>query len=183
MILIISFAVILVLFIMWFISTYNQFVELRNNIDKSWSNINVLLKQRFDEIPNLVETVKGYMKHERGTLKEVTQARTSWKKAKTIGEKAEAAGKLSSALTSLFAVAESYPKLQANDNFKHLQNRISTLEDEIAEKREYYNDNVNTFNVNKQQFPASIIAGFMNLDDKKLFQVPEAETKPVKVKF
>jgi len=143
----------------------------------------VLLKQRFDEIPNLVDTTKGYMKHERGTFAEITKARTAWSKATTINKKAEAEGMLSGALKSLFAVAENYPKLQANENFKHLQDRISILENEIADKREYYNDNVNTFNIKIKQFPDMLIAGMLSLKEKDLFQVQSAETKPVKVKF
>ncbi|MBN1924081.1 MAG: LemA family protein [Nanoarchaeota archaeon] len=179
----IGIALLVVILIGWFISLYNMFVMLKNNIEKSWSNINVLLKQRFDEIPNLVETAKGYMKHERQTFTEITQARSAWSKAKSVQDKAAAEGMLAGALKTLFAVAENYPKLLANENFKHLQTRISGLETEIADRREFYNDNVNTYNIKRQQFPAVIVANFMGLKAKDLFQVASAETKPVKVEF
>lgn len=169
--------------ILWYIGVYNTFINLKNDIEKSWSNINVLLKQRFDEIPNLVNTVKGYMKHERGTLTDLTKARTAWAKAKTVKQKAEAEASLAGALKSVFAVAENYPKLMANENFKHLQTRISGLENEIADRREFYNDSVNLYNIKRQQFPAMIVANAMNLKNKDLFQVPKVETEPVKVKF
>ena len=182
-IVLIAAGVILLALLGWGISVYNRFVMLKNNIEKSWSNINVLLKQRFDEIPNLVNVAKGYMKHERDTFREITQARSAWSKAKTIGQKASAEGMMAGALKSLFAVAENYPKLQANENFKHLQERVSGLENEIADRREYYNDNVNTFNIKVQQFPDMIIANFMKLKQKELFQVPEAERKAVKIQL
>lgn len=182
-IILIGIGVVLLLLFLIGIGIYNNFVVLKNNIKKSWSNINVLLKQRFDEIPNLVNTAKGYMKHERGTFREITSARTAWSKAKSVNQKATAEGQMAGALKTLFAVAENYPKLQANENFKHLQVRISGLENEIADRREYYNDNVNTFNIKIQQFPDIFIAGFMKLKSKDLFQVSESERRTVKVEF
>ena len=180
---IIGASVFAVLIIGWYIATYNGFVNLKNNIKKSWSNINVLLKQRYDEIPNLVSTCKGYMKHERQTFTEITKARTSFNNAKSIEEKAQAENQMTGALKTLFAVAENYPKLQANENFKHLQERISVLENEIADRREFYNDSVNNFNIRMQKFPDSIVAGILKLKEKELFQATEEERKNVKVEF
>ncbi|VVB74261.1 LemA family protein [Candidatus Tiddalikarchaeum anstoanum] len=175
--------VILLGIALYFVSIYNNFVTLRNEIDKTWSNINVLLKQRFDEIPNLVNTVKGYMKHEKDTLTAITEARSAWSKAKSIPEKAHAEGMLNGALKTMFAVAENYPTLKANDNFMQLQGRISTLETDIAGRRETYNDSVNTFNIKIAQFPDNIVAGMMSLKARELFQVSETEKKTPKVEF
>ncbi|MFZ0145691.1 MAG: LemA family protein, partial [Candidatus Sulfotelmatobacter sp.] len=125
---------------------YNELVRLRNDNDRAWANIDVLLKQRHDEIPNLVETVKGYMQHEQQTLLAVTQARAASMNAASIGQKAQADLTMTAALRSLFAVAENYPQLKANENFLKLQNRISELEERIADRREFFNDDVNTYN-------------------------------------
>lgn len=180
--LIVGTVIILVIGIIYF-SIYNNFILLKNNISKSWSNINVLLKQRFNEIPNLVNTCKGYMKHERGTFKEITEARTAWSKAKSTTQKIGAGNMMAGALKSLFAVAENYPKLQANENFKHLQSRVSEIETQIARKREYYNDNVNGYNVKVEQFPTNIVANLMSLKQKKLFETTDIERKNVKIQF
>ena len=131
----------------WAVGVYNGFVILKNNITKSWANIDVLLKQRSDELPKLINSVKGYIKHEKQTLSELAKARTVFLKAKTMGDKAAADNRISSALKSIFAVAESYPNLKASKNFKQLQDRISGLENELADRREFYNDSVNTYNI------------------------------------
>jgi LemA protein len=182
---IISVVVILfiVVFFGYFISIYNGFVRLRNNIKKSWANINVLLKQRSDELPKLINSVKGYMKHERETLKVLTKARTDFLKAKTVNEKAKADSMISGALKTIFAVAENYPNLKANENFIQLQGRISGLENELADRREFYNDSVNQFNIRRESFPDSIIAGMMGLKEKEMFKVTAEEMKDVEVKF
>ncbi|MBS3073071.1 LemA family protein [Candidatus Pacearchaeota archaeon] len=162
---------------------YNGFVKLKNDIEKAWANINVLLKQRSDELPKLIESVKGYMKHEKGLLTELTKARTDFMKAKTISQKAEADMEISKGLKSLFAVAENYPNLKANENFMQLQHRISGLENELSDRREFYNESVNNYNIKRESFPDSVIAGFMKLPNKTMFEVTEEEKKDVKVKF
>src|SRR3984957_7067672 len=125
---------------------YNELVRLRNENDRAWANVDVLLKQRHDEIPTLVETEKGYMQHEQQTLRAVTQARAASMNAPSIGQKATADLQMTGALLILFAVAENYPQLKANENFLKLQNRISELEERIADRREFFNDDVNTYN-------------------------------------
>src|SRR6202789_3551471 len=124
---------------------YNELLRLRNDNDRAWANIDVLLKQRHDEIPNQVETVKGYMQHEHQTLRAVTQARAASMNAASIGQKAQAEVMMTGALRGLFAVAENYPQLKANGNFLKLQNRISELEERIADRRQFFNDDVNTY--------------------------------------
>ena len=162
---------------------YNELVRLRNDNDRAWANIDVLLKQRHDEIPNLVETVKGYMQHERETLEAVTQARTASMSAATIGEKAQADLMMTGALRGLFAVAENYPQLKANENFLRLQNRISELEDHIADRREFFNDDINTYNTRIAQLPEVFLASFMGLRPREMFKASEEDRKLVEVKF
>ncbi|MFH1408583.1 MAG: LemA family protein, partial [Nanoarchaeota archaeon] len=162
---------------------YNGLVRLKNNIEKSWANINVLLKQRTDELPKLIASVKGYMKHEKGVLEGVTKARTSMMGAKTMAEKAAADNQLTGALKTLFAVSENYPQLKANENFMQLQQRISGLENELADRREFYNDSVNTFNIKIESFPDMVIANMMKLVKREMYKVSEADMKDVKVEF
>ncbi len=162
---------------------YNGLVRLRNENDRAWANIDVLLKQRHDEIPNLVETVKGYMQHEQQTLLAVTQARAASMNAASISQKALADLQLMSALRGLFAVAENYPQLKANENFLKLQNRISELEERIADRREFFNDDVNTYNTRIAQIPDVFLAGFMGLKPRQMFQVSDADRRQVEVKF
>ncbi|MBU3941426.1 MAG: LemA family protein [Nanoarchaeota archaeon] len=167
----------------YIVGMFNSLIRLKNNIKKSWANINVLLKQRSDELPKLINSVKGYMKHEKGTLVELTKARTSMLNAKTISQKADADNAISSALKTIFAVAENYPNLKANENFMQLQNRISGLENELADRREFYNDSVNTYNIRIHSFPDMIIAGRMKYTDEEMFKVSEEDTKDVEVNF
>ncbi len=164
-------------------SMYNGLVELRVNIDRAWANIGVLLKQRYDEIPNLMGTVKGYMKYEKGVLEEVTKARTQFLSAQTVGEKAKADASLSGALKTLFAVAENYPQLKANENFLQLQGRISALENEIADRREFYNNSVMLLNTRIKMIPDMFVANIMGLKEKEFFKVAEEEKQVVKVSF
>lgn len=169
--------------ILYVIVLFNSLVSLKNNIAKSWANIDVLLKQRSDEIPNLIESVKGYMKHEKGVLEAVTKARTSFMKAKGFSAKAEADNQLSGALKTLFAVSENYPQLKANENFMHLQQRISGLENELADRREFYNDSVNTYNIRIQSFPDLLLARVFAYHKENLFEATVEERKNAKVKF
>jgi LemA protein len=162
---------------------YNELVRLRNDNDRAWANIDVLLKQRHDEIPNLVETVKGYMQHEQQTLLAVTQARAASMNAASIGQKAQADLIMTGALRSLFAVAENYPQLKANENFLKLQNRITELEDHIADRREFFNDDVNTYNTRIGQIPYVFVASFMGLKPRSMFKVSDEDCKLVEVKF
>lgn len=168
----------------YIVAIYNGLIQLKNNIQKSWANIDVLLKQRADELPKLIESVKGYMAHEQGVLTAVTQARTAFLEAKTIPQKAAADTMMSGALKSLFAVAENYPNLKANENFLQLQNRISGLENEIADRREFYNDSVNTFNIRIQSIPDVVVARIMGLTQpEQMFKVSEEEKRDVVVNF
>ncbi len=162
---------------------YNELVRLRNDNDRAWANIDVLLKQRHDEIPNLVETVKGYMQHEQQTLQAVTQARAASMNAASIGQKAQADLAMTGALRGLFAVAENYPQLKANENFLKLQARISELEERIADRREFFNDDVNTYNTRIGQIPEVFVASFLELKPRAMFQVSEEDRKLVEVRF
>jgi len=162
---------------------YNGLVRLRNENDRAWANIDVLLKQRHDEIPNLVETVKGYMQHEQQTLLAVTQARSASMSASGIPQKAVAELQVTSALRGLFAVAENYPQLKANENFLKLQNRITELEDRIADRREFFNDDVNTYNTRIGQIPDVFVASFMALKPREMFKVSDEDRRQVEVKF
>jgi LemA protein len=162
---------------------YNGLVRLRNENDRALANVDVLLKQRHDEIPNLVETVKGYMQHEQQTLLAVTRARTASVSAASIGQKALADLKVASALRGLFAVAENYPELKANENFLKLQNRISDLEERIADRREFFNDNVTTYNTRIGQIPDVLVATYMGLKPRQMFKVSDEDRRQVEVGF
>ena len=175
--------IILLYLIGAFIRIYNSLVRLKNNIKKAWANIDVLLKQRHDELPKLLASVKGYMKHERGLLTEITKARTSVMSATTVHDKAQANGQLTNALKSLFAVAENYPDLKANQGFLQLQSRITGIEGEIADRREFYNDSVNTYNIRIASIPDNIIAGMLSYKEIEMFKVDEADKQDVKIEF
>ena len=169
--------------ILWFIGAYNRLVQLRNDIDRSWSNIDVLLKQRHDELPKLIDTCKGYMAHEQGTFQKITEARTRVMQAGTVAEKAAADNMLSGALKSLFAVAENYPELKANTNFMQLQGRISQIETDIAGRRDRFNADTNNYNIRIAQIPDSFVAGILGYGRRDLFQATEADRGDVKVSF
>ncbi|MBI2345509.1 MAG: LemA family protein [Deltaproteobacteria bacterium] len=165
------------------IGIYNGLIQVKNNIKKSWANIDVLLKQRTDELPKLIESVKGYMAHERGVLEKVTEARTQFLSATTVAEKAQADNVMTQAIKSLFAVAENYPNLKANENFLQLQGRISGIENEIADRREFYNDSVNTYNIRIASIPDLFVARMMGLQPEEMFKTTEADRQDVQVKF
>jgi LemA protein len=175
--------VVVVVIILAIIALYNSLISLRNQVQNSWAQIDVQLKRRADLIPNLVESVKGYMKHEKGVLENVTKARTAFMGANTVEEKAKASNQLSSTLKSLFAVAENYPKLQANENFLQLQEELTGTENKIAYARQHYNDMVMMFNTKIQVFPNSIIAKQMSFTQQTMFAATEDEKKVVKVQF
>jgi len=169
--------------VMYFVTVYNSLVAIRNECDKAWANIDVLLKQRFDELPKLVDTCKGYMKYEGETLQKIVEARTAWMNAKTVDQKLDANQLSAGALKSLFAVAEKYPDLKANTNFMQLQGRISTIETQIADRRELYNDAVNTHNIRIAQLPDVFVARLLGYQNRTLFQATAAEREDVKISF
>jgi LemA protein len=183
-VIIVAVALLVIILAGWYIGTYNAFIALKLDIPRTWSNIDVILKQRYDELPNLVSSVKGYMKHEKDTLEELTKSRTDWIKAKTMQQKAKVSEEISAALKTIFAVAENYPQLKANENVKQLMERISGLENELADRREFYNDSVTTFNTRTKQFPALIVAKTMGLKETfELFKATAEESKTVEVKI
>jgi len=162
---------------------YNGLIAVKNNVDKAWANIDVLLKQRHDELPNLMEVCKGYMKYEGDTFERVTKARSLYSQAQTVDQKVEASATMTSAVGRLLATAENYPELKANNDFMQLQTRISELESQIADRREFYNDSVNVFNIRIQEMPDALLAGSMNLHPRQMFQVAEEDKAPVKISF
>ena len=174
--------IILGVIILYIIIAYNSLIVLRNRIENAWSQIDVQLKRRYDLIPNLINTVKGYVKHEKTVLTDITKARTQLISG-SMKDKAKASNQITEALKSLFAVAENYPQLKANENFKMLQEELSGTESKIAYSRQFYNDSVMSFNNKVQRFPASIIAGIFNFKEKEFFKVEEVEKKNIKVEF
>jgi LemA protein len=181
---IIIIAIIVILAIV-LIGIYNGLIRSRVRVDEAWSDINVQLKRRYDLIPNLVETVKGYAKHEKSVLEDVTKARSEAMNATGMHDKAEAENQLAGALKSLFAVSEAYPDLKANQNFLSLQSDITDTEDKIQASRRFYNGNVRDYNTKVQVFPSSIFAGMLGFTQRDFFEVEnQAEVeKPVEVKF
>ena len=174
--------------VLWFIATYNGLVRSKNRVDEAFSDIDVQLKRRYDLIPNLVETVKGYMTHENQTLVQLTQARTAAmavhdNKAATMAEKEQAENALSGTLKTLFAVSENYPDLKANQNFLKLQDELTDTEDKIQASRRFYNGNVRDFNTKIQMFPTNTIAGMLKFSKYEFFQADGAEKENVKVQF
>ena len=165
------------------IGLYNGLIGLRNRVENAWAQIEVQLKRRHDLIPNLVETVKGYAKHEKELFENVTKARAAVMSASTVHEKADASNFLSSTLKSLFAVVENYPELKANENFLRLQNELGGTEDKIAYARQFYNDITMRYNVQIQTIPSNIIAGMFNFKGKELFEAPAVEREAPKVQF
>jgi len=179
--LIVTIVIIFIILFIW--SLYNGLVTMATQIAEAWSQIDVQIKRRTDLIPNLVTSVKGYAKHEKTVFEDVTKARTSLMKADTPEKMSKANDALSGALKSLFAVAENYPQLKANENFLQLQNELSDTEDKVAYARQFYNSTVMDYNVKVKVFPNSILAGLFGFQEKPFFQTEEAERKPVKVQF
>lgn len=176
--------IILAVVVVWIISIFNRLVRLKNQTDEAWSDIDVQLKRRYDLIPNLIETVKGYATHEKSVLEDVTKARTEAMGAKTFADKSAKENALSETLKSLFAVAENYPNLKANENFAKLQDELTDTEDKIQAARRFYNGNVRDFNIAIESFPSSVVAGMFHYIKREMFQLEEkAASDPVKVKF
>lgn len=174
---------VVVLLIIIFIAMYNSFVRLKNQVENAWSQIDVQLKRRTDLIPNLIETVKGYAKHEKSVFENVTKARSAMMNAGSPAEAAKADNMLTGALKSVFAVAEAYPDLKANQNFMQLQEELAGTENKIAASRQYYNDMVMTYNTKRESIPSNVIAGMFNFGAKDLFEIPEGEKVVPKVSF
>ena len=175
---------VLVLVVVWAVMIYNNLVQLKHNVSKAWANIDVLLKQRHDELPKLVETCKQYMKFEQDTLTKVMEARSkvfTAKEQQNIGALGQAEGMLRGALGNLFALAEAYPDLKTNQTFQQLQSRISSLENAIADRREFYHESVNVNNVRIEQFPDSIVAGTFNFKAAQLLEFQAEEKADVDV--
>ena len=174
---------IVIVVVIWIIAKYNQLVGLRNRIENAWSQIDVQLRRRFDLIPNLVETVKGYATHEKEVFENVTKARSAMMDAQGVKEQGEAQNQITGALKSLFAVAEAYPDLKANQNFMMLQEELSGTESKIAYARQFYNDTVMTFNTLIQSFPANMIASSFGFREHEYFPMEDAARENVKVDF
>lgn len=171
------------LLVFWVIFLFNGLIRLKNRVEEAWSDIDVQLKRRYDLIPNLIETVKGYAKHEREVLESVTEARTRAMGAQDTKDQVEAENMLSDTLKSLFAVSENYPDLKANQNFLELQRELSDTENKIQASRRFYNGNVRDFNTKIQSFPNNMIAGTLNFKEKDFFEAGEEEKKNIEVKF
>jgi LemA protein len=177
---------IIVVIALWMVLSYNRFVQLVNRVKEAWSDIDVQLKRRYDLIPNLVETVKGYAAHESGTLEKVTEMRTRAMNATAPADKAEAENQLSGALKSLFAVTENYPDLKANASFIELQREVTDTENKIQAARRFYNSVVQDLNTGLQSFPGNIIGNMFHFEQKDFFALDEADAaakEPVKVQF
>lgn len=177
-------ALIVIGFVGFLIAVYNSLIRMKNNIQKSWANIDVLLKQRSDELPKLIDTVKAYMKYEEDVLTKITLARTKFLDAQSVKEKAESDNMIADALKSLFAVSENYPELRSSENFQQLQSRISGLENELSDRREFYNDSVNEYNIKIKSLPDLIIARILGYTTPyDMFEVDEEDKKDVEINF
>ena len=175
--------VLVVAFVLYLVLTYNRLVDLKILVENAWAQIDVQLKRRFDLIPNLVETVKGYAKHERKIFEEVTKLRTQFFKTTDAAQRIELNDKLTETLRGIFAVAERYPRLRASKNFKELQKELERTEDKIAYMRQFYNDAVYNYNKAVRQFPSNIVATIFGFKPMQMFQIGKEERKVVKVKF
>ena len=175
--------IVLVLIILWAISVYNSLVALRNRVKDQWAQIDVQLKRRFDLIPNLVETVKGYTKHESETLEAVIKARNTYVSATLPEDQMKADGELTKAISKLFALTESYPELKANTNFQALQQELTETESKIASGRQFYNDTVMVYNNKVAMVPSNIIASLFKFEKEAFFEANETERQNVQVKF
>ena len=172
---------IIVIVLFFVIAIYNGLISLRNNIDKAWANIDVLLKKRLDLIPNLVELVKGYATYERSVLEEITKIRATAMQAQAIPEKAKGSEAISASLGSVFALAENYPNLKASENFLHLQKELSTIETQIAQRREFYNDSVLLYNTNIKTIPSVYLADWLRYTPREYFRVEGDVGTPLKI--
>ena len=179
-----AIGLLVLIFVIWVIATYNKFIRMRNNVDEAFSTMDVYMKKRYDLIPNLVETVKGYAKHEKETLERVIAARNACAQAGNMEDRLSSEANLSSVLKQLAVVVEQYPELKADQNFMDLQSRLNELEEEIASSRKYYNGVTKSYNIKREVFPSNIIANWFKFEKRPLFEVEsEEERKAVKVQF
>ena len=180
---VVIFVIVLIIIgiISWFFTVYNGLIQVKENIKKSWANIDVLLMQRSDEIPKLIKVLKSFVKHEKKMFDNILDARTSYLGANSVSEKADADNQMSEALKSVFALSEAYPELGSNDNFLKLQERISGLENEIADRRELYNESVNNYNIRIQSLPDMFIANTLGLPQEVMFKVDENKKKDIDI--
>lgn len=167
----------------YWLSLYNSLVALKNNIARAWANIDVLLKQRHDELPKLVKTCEGYMQHERAVFDKLSEARAALARAQSVGQRADAENQLTRAIGGFFAVAEAYPELKANQSFLQLQGRITEVENQIADRREFYNDTVATFNTRLEQIPDKYVADWLSYSPAELFKVDDRDRQDVEIRF
>jgi len=175
--------VIFILVALAFVLYYNKFIVLENRIDNSLSQIDVQLKKRADLVPNLIDTVKGYVKHEKSIMKEVTEARKEFMSAKTMSDKVNKGAQLQSALKSILAISENYPQLRANENFLHLQQELSAIEDKVAYARQFYNDSILSYNNSVETFPGMFFANLYGKKEKPFLEIPKEERAVPKVNF
>ena len=180
---VVIFVIVLIIIgiISWFFTVYNGLIQVKENIKKSWANIDVLMMQRSDEIPKLIKVLKSFVKHEKKMFDNILDARTSYLGANSVSEKADADNQMSEALKSVFALSEAYPELGSNDNFLKLQERISGLENEIADRRELYNESVNNYNIRIQSLPDMFIANTLGLPQEEMFKVDENKKKDIDI--
>jgi LemA protein len=177
--LVIAALVILAIFGFWFMSMYNRLIGLRNQLERAWANIDVILKQRYDEIPQLIQILEQTVQFEAGVIKSLVEARKHYGSAGTINDKIAASQEISTALKGVFAIGEAYPNLKSNDSFIQLQSRISNLESILSDRRELYNESVSIFNSRIEQFPDTLAAGFLNYRRQEMFKIDEVErSKP-----
>ena len=180
---VVIFVLVLILFglISWSLTVYNGLIQVKENIKKSWANIDVLLMQRSDEIPKLVKVLKSFVKHEKKMFDNIIEARSFYLGASSVSEKADADKQMDSALKSVFALSEAYPELRSNDNFLKLHDRISWSENDIADRREHYNESVNNYNIRIQSLPDAFIVSSLNLAAEEMFKVVEKKKKDVDI--
>ncbi len=179
----IGIIIVVVVLILWYITTYNSLINLRNRVKDQWAQVDVQLKRRADLIPNLVETVKGYAKHEKTTLDEVIKARNTFFSAKTPEEEMKNSGELTQALNKLMMLSESYPDLKANENFNNLQNDLRDTEDKISTMRQFYNDTVLKYNNKVETIPSNIVANIAHFKKEVFFEIADADKETPKVSF
>lgn len=175
--------IVVILIMVYFIATYNSFVKLNNEVEEAFSTMDVYLKKRWDLIPNIVETLKGYTKHEKSTLKEIVELRNSVYENMSVNEKVDINNKLSQKINKLMAIAEAYPELKANENFKDLTQQLTKVEDEIANSRKYYNGTVRIYNNKVKMIPSNIVANILGYKEQKMFEASETERENVQIKL
>lgn len=178
-----AIALVVLLLLGWFVGSYNRLVTLNNNVDNKWAQVETQYQRRIDLIPNLINTVKGYLTYEQQTLTKITELRTQWQNAKTVAEKVDTANQIEGALKTIFAVAENYPDLKASQNFLALQDELANTENKVAVERQRYNDAVKDINIAVQKFPTNVVAGIFGFKQREYFQSAAGSETVPEVKF